>query len=84
MAKRPLAMNPENRSNGSQFYISLDSLKHLDSENYTIFAKVVSGFDVIEKMTELELVYDMNPNSNWEKKTEMSVEIIYKKITKSD
>lgn len=44
MAKRPNAVNPERRSNGSQFYITLSRAKHLDGL-YSVFAKVINGIE---------------------------------------
>jgi peptidyl-prolyl cis-trans isomerase B (cyclophilin B) len=83
MAKKPLSSNPENRSNACQFYIALDQLPQLDEERYTIFAFVIDGFETLKKMTELEIQYDMNPNSNWEKVTEMEIEMEYVKETRN-
>lgn len=41
--------NPERRSNGSQFHILLGDAPHMDGE-YTIFGKVVGGFDALERL----------------------------------
>jgi cyclophilin family peptidyl-prolyl cis-trans isomerase len=43
------SFNPERRSNGSQFYITLGEAPHMDSK-YTIFGKVVAGFDALEQL----------------------------------
>lgn len=42
-------LNPNKGSSGSQFYIMLRSAKSLDS-NYTVFAEVTRGIEVIEKI----------------------------------
>jgi peptidyl-prolyl cis-trans isomerase B (cyclophilin B) len=78
MAKKPKKLNPENRSNASQFYIALDSLPELDKDNYTVFAKVEKGFEVLNKLCALDYFYANNPNSNNKKITEMKIELIYK------
>jgi len=43
------AVNPERRSSGSQFHILLGDAPHMDG-NYTIFGRVVSGFEVLEQL----------------------------------
>jgi len=48
MAKKPNPVNPERRSNGSQFYICLNRAKHLDGL-YTVFAKVINGIENVRK-----------------------------------
>lgn len=79
MAKKPVKINPEHKSNGSQFYIALDSLRNLDRDHHTIFAYVESGMDVVTKMLKLPRYMGENPNSETKKITEMSIEIIYEK-----
>jgi peptidyl-prolyl cis-trans isomerase-like 4 len=50
MATAPAANNPDERVSGSQFIITLgDNLDYLDGKA-SIFAKVVEGFDVLEKI----------------------------------
>ncbi len=49
MARLPGAKNPERRSNGSQFYISLTSAPQLDGL-YTVFAQVIRGMEIVEKL----------------------------------
>ena len=44
-------VNPEKRSSGSQFYITLEKIPYLDGE-YTVFGQTISGQDVIEKIVQ--------------------------------
>ncbi len=46
-------VNPEKRSNGSQFYICLQDLPQLDRAGYTVFGRVVRGMDTVEKIAQL-------------------------------
>ncbi|MGE0762868.1 MAG: peptidylprolyl isomerase [Bdellovibrionales bacterium] len=50
-----LAMAGSGKPNtgGSQFYITLKELKHLDGK-YTIFGKVIEGMDVVNKMGQVK------------------------------
>ncbi len=41
-------VNPERRSSGSQFYITLDKTAFLDGA-YSVFGQVIEGMDVVEK-----------------------------------
>lgn len=43
--------NPNRRSSGSQFYITLDKISFLDGE-YTVFGQIVDGFEVIKSVSE--------------------------------
>jgi cyclophilin family peptidyl-prolyl cis-trans isomerase len=52
MARQPDVVNPARASNGSQFYIALRDLAQLDGA-YTVFGKVVSGWDTIERLVAL-------------------------------
>jgi cyclophilin family peptidyl-prolyl cis-trans isomerase len=45
-------VNPERRSSGSQFYICLKDLPFLDG-NYTVFAKVIEGMDVVDMIAKV-------------------------------
>lgn len=49
MARLGDAMNPDQESNGSQFYVCLDAIPSLDS-GYTVFGKVVSGIEVLDEI----------------------------------
>ena len=50
-ARQSDQVNPERRSSGSQFYIvqNEDGAHHLDGA-YTIFGRVISGLDVVDKI----------------------------------
>lgn len=48
-ARLPDQVNPEQRSSGSQFYITLAPTPFLDAQ-YTVFGKVLSGMDVVKKV----------------------------------
>jgi len=49
MARLPDASNPQRASNGSQFYICAADCPSLDGK-YTVFAKVISGMDTVNKI----------------------------------
>ncbi len=42
-------VNPERRSSGSQFYITLEATPFLD-EGYTVFGQTVEGMEIVEKI----------------------------------
>lgn len=44
------AVNPQRRSSGSQFYVTLAATPFLDNQ-YTVFGQVTAGMDVVEKIT---------------------------------
>ncbi len=48
-ARLPDQVNPQKRSSGSQFYITLEPTPFLDGE-YTVFGQTVSGMDVVDKI----------------------------------
>ncbi len=50
MAREGDEVNPQRRSNGSQFYICLQNLPQLDG-SYTVFGEVVKGMDVADKIS---------------------------------
>ena len=52
MARMPDVVNPKRESNGSQFYIALRELSQLDG-GYTVFGKVLSGWDTIDRLVAL-------------------------------
>jgi cyclophilin family peptidyl-prolyl cis-trans isomerase len=52
MARKPDVANPARESSGSQFYIALNDLPQLDG-SYTVFGKVISGWDTIDRLVAL-------------------------------
>ncbi len=49
MARQGDQVNPEKKSSGSQFYITLEATPFLDG-GYSVFGKVVDGMDVVEQI----------------------------------
>jgi len=43
------AVNPQRRSSGSQFYITLEATPFLDNQ-YTVFGQTIKGMDVVENI----------------------------------
>jgi|APTNR8051073442_1049403.scaffolds.fasta_scaffold02315_6 cyclophilin family peptidyl-prolyl cis-trans isomerase len=52
MARRGDKVNPERRSNGSQFYFVLGNMSALNGQ-YSVFGQVVSGLDVLEQLSHM-------------------------------
>lgn len=50
MARRADKVNPQRRSNGSQFYVALGNYGAIDGK-YTVFGQVVSGLDVLKRIS---------------------------------
>ncbi|MCX6966586.1 MAG: peptidylprolyl isomerase [Verrucomicrobia bacterium] len=50
-ARLPDKINPARRSNGSQFFVSLQPMPNLDGQ-YTVFAHVAEGLDVLDKISQ--------------------------------
>lgn len=48
-ARLPDQVNPQKRSSGSQFYITLEKVPYLDGE-YSVFGKTISGADIVQKI----------------------------------
>jgi cyclophilin family peptidyl-prolyl cis-trans isomerase len=48
-ARLPDYMNPQKRSSGSQFYITLEKIPYLDGE-YTVFGATTAGMEVVKKI----------------------------------
>ena len=58
MARTGDAVNPERRSSGSQFYITLDATPFLDGQ-YTVFGKVTDGMDVVDSISIGDVIEDI-------------------------
>jgi len=50
-ARLPDQVNPQKRSSGSQFYITLEKVSYLDGA-YTVFGQTIQGMDVVQKITQ--------------------------------
>ena len=61
-ARKGDQVNPQKKSNGSQFYICLNNLPELDKLGYTVFGKVVNGFETVEKISKVKRDENDNPN----------------------
>ncbi len=59
MARRPDQVNPERKSSGSQFYITLAATHQLDGE-YSVFGKVVGGLDVVMRLTKGDVILSID------------------------
>ena len=55
-------VNPNKESSGSQFYICLRDLPQLDKLGYTVFGKVVSGMESVDKIGNLKIDGRQKPN----------------------
>ena len=54
-------MNPERKSNGSQFYICLKDLPALDRGGYSVFGKVLKGMNVVKRISQVNRDQRNNP-----------------------
>jgi cyclophilin family peptidyl-prolyl cis-trans isomerase len=52
-ARMPDQVNPKKESSGSQFFIDLAAQPSLDRGGYTVFGKVLSGMDAVDKIAKL-------------------------------
>ena len=52
MARRSDKVNPERRSNGSQFYITLGNYASIDMK-HTVFGQVVSGLETVRNISQM-------------------------------
>lgn len=55
-------INPKRQSNGSQFYICIRDIPQLDKAGYTVFGKVVSGMETVDKIGQLKIDGRERPN----------------------
>ncbi len=53
-------VNPERKSNGSQFYITVAAAHFLD-EQYSVFGKVIKGMEVVDKIVAVPRDRNDNP-----------------------
>jgi cyclophilin family peptidyl-prolyl cis-trans isomerase len=51
-------VNPERASSGSQFYITLDKVPHLDG-GYTVFGQVIAGIEVVESIAVGDVIQEI-------------------------
>lgn len=51
----PNYQNPEKRSSGSQFYITLEDLSNLDQE-YSVFGQIIKGIDILDALEEGDVI----------------------------
>jgi peptidyl-prolyl cis-trans isomerase B (cyclophilin B) len=58
MARQPDYINPQRRSNGSQFHLLLAEAPHMNG-SYTVFGKVIKGMDVLYKLRKGDLIRDV-------------------------
>ncbi|MFQ5605473.1 MAG: peptidylprolyl isomerase [bacterium] len=56
MARQGDQVNPEKLSSGSQFYITLNPQPGLDRDGYSVFGKVIQGFEVVQSIQQGDLI----------------------------
>ena len=54
-ARLPDQVNPQKRSSGSQFYITLEKVPYLDGE-YSVFGKTISGMEIVKKIAQGDVI----------------------------
>ncbi len=59
-ARQGDAINPQRKSNGSQFYITVAPASFLDGQ-YTVFGKVVKGMEVVDSIVNVQRDRNDNP-----------------------
>jgi len=52
-------VNPEKRSSGSQFYITLEEQPFLDQGGYTVFGQTIEGMDVVQKIQQGDTIQEI-------------------------
>ncbi len=68
MGRKSDSSNPSKRSNGYQFYFALGNYGSLDGK-YTVFAQVVSGIEVLERISKMPVDSNDCPIARIEVKT---------------
>jgi len=58
-ARLPDQINPQKRSSGSQFYITLEKVPFLDGE-YSVFGQTISGMDIVQKIGQGDLIQSID------------------------
>lgn len=56
MARQGDQFNPQKESSGSQFYITLTPQPGLDQQGYSVFGRVIQGFDVVRQIQQGDLI----------------------------
>lgn len=79
MARLPDSVNPQRESNGSQFYICVEDCPSLDNQ-YTVFAHVIKGMDVANKIANQPRDSRDNPLS----RLEMEASLVSKNLAMGD
>lgn len=69
-ARKPDKVNPQRRSNGSQFYICVSDAPFLDGK-YSVFGRVVAGMDVVDRIAAVQADAKANPLDRIEIKAEL-------------
>ncbi len=54
-ARLPDVVNPQRRSSGSQFYITLDKVSFLDGD-YSVFGQTIEGMDVVNSIQQGDVI----------------------------
>ncbi len=54
-ARLPDHVNPQKKSSGSQFYITLENIPYLDGE-YTVFGQMTTGADIIKTIEQGDVI----------------------------
>ncbi len=79
MARLPDVVNPQRESNGSQFYICVEDCPSLDNQ-YTVFAHVIKGMDVANKIANQPRDSRDNPLT----RLEMEASLVSKNVALGD
>ncbi|HPA19427.1 MAG TPA: peptidylprolyl isomerase [Verrucomicrobiae bacterium] len=69
-ARKPDKVNPQRRSNGSQFYVCVSDAPFLDGK-YSVFGRVVSGMDVVDRISKVQADAKGNPQDRIEIKAQL-------------